>query len=456
LTHVHLVGIGGSGLSAIARILHERGFLVSGSDRAPSAFTSALQGMGIFIYPSHVATNVHGADLVVRSSAIPDDNPEVVEAKRLGIPVLKRAELMDMLLDGFRCIAVAGTHGKTTTSAMISWILKEVGRDPSYIIGGISLNLANNAGNGSGKDFVIEADEYDRMFLGLKPFIAVITNIEYDHPDCYPTPEEYFQAFSVFVQGLQVGGLLVACKDDQGVANLLSKIDQTGLRVQPYKLSDAEFLGHQEGTTHFIYKGIEFSLQLPGFHNVRNALAALKVVEELGIPLHQAVGALEKFRGTARRFEVKGEVGGIVIIDDYAHHPTEIQATLDAARMRYPGRRTIVVWQPHTYSRTQKLFHEFVEAFSAADLVVVTEVYAARENLPEDGLSARTIAEAISAAKTKPSSGQAYFLPTRDQARNFLLEQLVPGDVLMVLSAGDADLISSEIYTILQKTRQKI
>jgi UDP-N-acetylmuramate--alanine ligase len=194
---------------------------------------------------------------------------------------------------------------------------------------------------------------------------------------------------------------------------------------------------------------------LPGFHNVRNALAALNVVDELEIPLVQAGGALEKFRGTARRFEVKGEVDGIVIIDDYAHHPTEIQATLDAARMRYPGRRMIVVWQPHTYSRTQKLFNEFVEAFSVADLVVVTDVYAAREKLPVDGLSARIIAEAISAAKTNPYSGQAYFIPTRDQARNFLLEQLKPGDILLVLSAGDADLISSDILTVLQMTRQK-
>ncbi len=454
MKHVHLIGIGGSGLSAIARILLERGYLVSGSDRVASSYTSALQDLGIFISTSHEASNVQGADMVLRSSAIPDDNPEVVEAERLGIPVLKRSEFMDFLLDGYRVIAVAGTHGKTTTSAMISWILTKCKREPSYIIGGISLNLGNNAGNGKGIDFIIEADEYDRMFLGLKPSIVVVTNIEYDHPDCYPTPENYTEAFSSFLQGIQPGGVLIACKDDPGVTGLLSTFDGTEIRIRTYELSDAVNLGHRKGTTHFLYKEIEFTLQVPGLHNVRNALAALNVAEESGIPLKEAAEAIHEFRGTARRFDVKGEVNGIVVIDDYAHHPTEIQATLDAARMRYPGRRIVVVWQPHTYSRTQKLFNEFVNAFSVADMVVVTEIFAAREKMPEDFFSANTIADKISTAKSEASSGQAYFLPTRDQARNFLLENLEPGDILLVLSAGDADLISSDVYSVLQKSRQ--
>lgn len=454
MKHVHLIGIGGSGLSAIARILYERGYLVSGTDRVASLYTSALQDLGIFISTSHDASNVQGADLVVRSSAVPDDNPEVVEAERLGIPVLKRSEFMDFLLDGYRVIAVAGTHGKTTTSAMISWILTKCKREPSYIIGGISLNLGNNAGNGKGIDFVIEADEYDRMFLGLKPSIVVVTNIEYDHPDCYPTPEKYTEAFSSFLQGIQPGGVLIACKDDPGVTGLLSTFDRTEIRIRTYELSDAVYLGHRKGITHFLYKEIEFTLQMPGFHNVRNALAALNVAEESGIPLQEAAEAIHEFRGTARRFDVKGEVNGIVIIDDYAHHPTEIQATLDAARMKYPDRRIVVVWQPHTYSRTLKLFNEFVNAFSLANIVVVTEIYAAREKMPEDHFSTSTIAEKISAVKSDASSGQAHFLPTRDKVRNFLLENLKPGDILLVLSAGDADSISSDVYAVLQKSRQ--
>ena len=338
---VHLIGICGSGLSAIARILLEKGYTVTGSDRTLSPVALALEEAGARIYAGHKSEYVNGADVVVRSSAIPDTNPEVQEALKLGIPVQKRSEFLGALLTEYDCIAVAGTHGKTTTTAMIAWMLKELGRDPSFIIGGISTNLGGNAHAGKGSHFVIEADEYDRMFLGLKPVVAVITNVEYDHPDCFPSPDDYAEAFRQFVLGIQPGGLLVACADNSGAASLLRVAHQAGLRTAGYRLAD---LGDTfQGQEHVLR-----NLVVPGEHNILNALAAMTVAEALGLPLDRAAAALQEYRGVGRRFELRGEAGGITIIDDYAHHPTEIRATLAAACQRYSGRRLWAVWQPHT------------------------------------------------------------------------------------------------------------
>lgn len=451
MKHVHLIGIGGAGISAIARVLLEMGYTVSGSDRAESPFLHLLAEAGATIFIGHRAENVRGADLVVRSSAIPDDNPEVVAARALGLPVLKRAEFLGRLMEGKSGIAVAGTHGKTTTTAMIAWTLMRLGGDPTFIVGGTIQGLEVNAHAGQGRFFVIEADEYDRTFLGLKPTLAVVTNIEHDHPDCYPTPQDYYAAFVAFARLLPPEGVLVACWDDPGARRLILEQRAAGGRVLAYGLEPGAVPGqpdtwaealtlNQRGSFDFVAHlgqvSVPVSLQVPGRHNVSNALAALTAFAWLGLDLSAAAQALGEFRGAGRRFEVRGEVNGITVIDDYAHHPTEIRATLAAARGRYPQRRLWAVWQPHTYSRTQALFDDFLTAFADADAVVVTEVYAARE--PKQDFSARQLVEAM-------SHPAAYFGGTLEQTRDLLLSHLRPGDVLLVLSAGDADWVSAQV-----------
>jgi UDP-N-acetylmuramate--alanine ligase len=445
---VYLIGIGGSGLSAIGRVLLEKGWQVSGSDRQMTPFASQLQDDGARVYLGHRSENVLGAKLVVRSSAIPDDNVEVQTALKAGIPVLKRSEFLERLMKGQKCIAIAGTHGKTTTTSMIAWILQANGKDPSFIIGGIPANLGVNAHAGSGVYFVIEADEYDRMFLGLKPFIAVITNIEYDHPDCYPTQKEFYQAFKAFAKRLIKGGSLILCSDDVGTARLKDEIDGKysiityGLNYLPSRLPPnvmgKNLVTQNNGAFSFDVDydnehPIKIHLQVPGRHNVRNALASLAVARLVGIPARGAAQALSEFRGTSRRFELRGEAGGVTVIDDYAHHPSEIRATLSAARSVFPGRRLWAVWQPHTFSRLLALWDEFATAFWDADLVVMMDVYAARESAPQ-GFSARELARQI-------NHPGVHFLPGVSDVVDYLLENLVAGDVLLVLSAGDADQI---------------
>ena len=459
MTHIHLVGIGGTGLSAIAHILLEMGYTVSGSDRAESPFTRNLQSAGVTISIGHFPENVRGADLVVRSSAVSDDNPEVTAAHQLGIPVLKRADFLGNLMDGKTTIAIAGTHGKTTTASMIAWTLSVLGQDPSFIVGGILTNLGVNARAGKSNLFVIEADEYDRMFLGLRPTIEVVTNIEYDHPDCYPTPADFQGAFEEFMVHLPADGTLVACVEDPGARELMNKAERLGKAVVPYGLSSttetgesldvyaSELAPNEKGGFTFLASVLDnaarVELQIPGNHNVRNALAALAVTRLLDLPLSDAARALGQFTGNGRRFEVRGEVNNIVIVDDYAHHPTEIRATLAAARTRYPSRRIWAVWQPHTYSRTKTLFMEFTTAFVDADEVIVTEIYAARE--PEQGFSSKQVVEAMS----RP----AHFIAGLTEVCNYLINNLRTGDVLLVLSAGDATLISTEVLTRLKEKK---
>jgi len=455
--HVHFIGIGGSGLSAIATILRERGEAVSGSDRQESLVTRKLQEAGVRVYIGHQPKNVAGADLVIRSSAVLDENVEVKAAHEAGIPVLKRVDFLEQLTGAQQPIAVAGTHGKTTTTAWIAWLLRGLGFDPSFVIGGVSLNLKGNAHDGQGEYFVIEADEYDRMFLGLRPWIAVVTNVEYDHPDYYTTPLEFQQAFEAFIDRIQIGGTLLACSDDPGAASLLERSRRTGRRTLRYSVwdSQAEYFAKNAHPNlrggysfDFYRKGIlvakDVEPKVAGMHNVTNALAALGVADILGAPLVQAVRACEDFEGTGRRFELRGEVNGVIVIDDYAHHPTEIRATLSAARARYPGRRIWTVWQPHTYSRTRALLGSFLKAFEDADKVVITEVFAAREQAPADGFSGRNVADALAAARRNVDP-TVFFEPELSGAGDFLLQALEPGDVVLVLSAGDADQISTRL-----------
>jgi len=457
MEHIHLIGIGGSGLSAIARLLKEMGYAVSGSDRAETPLLAELRSAGITIGLGHSPQNVSDADLVVRSSAIPDDNVEVAAARAAGIPVLKRGNFLSRLMAGKTGIAVAGTHGKTTTTAMLVWLLTALGQEPSFIVGGVLNNLGVNARAGKGKTFVIEADEYDRMFLGLKPVIEVVTNVEHDHPDCYPTPADFQAAFVEFVKLLPPDGVLVACVEDAGANALLAEAGRAGRKAVAYGISDQLSMNSDQWALAKNVKanergGFSFeaivnrqssivNLQVPGSHNVLNALASLVVVSLLGLSLEAAAQALGQFTGTGRRFEVRGEANGIVVIDDYAHHPTEIRATLAAARSRYADRHIWAVWQPHTFSRTQTLFDQFTHAFADADQVIVTEIYAARE--PIQDYSAAQVVQAMPHLS-------AQFIPDLPAVSDYLVSHLRPGDVLLVLSAGDADLVSTQVLAAMQ------
>jgi len=462
MAKVHFIGMGGSGLSAIARLLLERGDTVTGSDRVLSPFAVDLQKAGATVYIGHHPRYVTGADWVVRSSAVPDDNPEVQAALMANIPVYKRADFLGQLMADKTGIAVAGTHGKTTTTAMIAWVLSELKRNPSFIIGSGMKNLGVNARAGKGNVFVIEADEYDRMFLGLKPRIEIVTNLEHDHPDCYPTFEDMLAAFESFVDLLPADGTLIVCADDKGTAPLITRARKAGKAVVGYALQSDMTINspnwiQARGLKPNSLGGFSFNvasnlsgglssvsidLQVPGEHNVRNALAALAVVELLGLSTQKAAKALANFSGTGRRFELRGEVKGVMIIDDYAHHPTEIIATLAAARTRYPGRRIVAVWQPHTYSRTQTLFADFSRAFKDADEVIVSEVYASREAKQDF-----TSAEVVSAMP----HASARYIATLQEISQYLIDHLQSGDVLLVLSAGDADQVSADVLAGLQK-----
>lgn len=460
-THTHFIGIGGTGLSAIARVLVERGEIVSGSDRQLSPLAQSLQQLGVRVYLGHAPENIAGADLVVRSSAVPEDNPEVLAALQQGIPVLKRSEYLGHLLKDHTVLAVAGTHGKTTTTAMLAWTLTSLGYDPSYIIGGVSNDLGSNAHAGTSALFVIEADEYDYMFLGLEPAVAVVTNIEHDHPDCFPTEEKFFQAFKDFAARIKPDGNLVACLDDTGSARLLKDstahaysyaVENRLHSTNPdYVAVDLE-PQPEAGYSFQAYKGTlllaSVTLQVPGLHNVRNALACLAVIDLLGFSTEQAALALSQFTGTGRRFELRGVASGITIIDDYAHHPTEIRATLAAARQRYPSQDIWIVWQPHTYTRTRTLLDDFLNSFEHSDHLLVTEIYAARESQPQNGFSARTVVSLLKHPDVR-------FTASFASAKKYLLENMTSGSVVLVLSAGDANQISIDLLNALQENWRK-
>lgn len=473
--HIHLIGIGGSGLSAIARLLLESGYTVSGSDRSLSPLAQELASAGARIFAGHKAENIQGADLVVRSSAIPDDNVEVAAAQAAGIPVLKRSDFLGKITGEHTLYAVAGTHGKTTTTAMLAWAMTELGIDPSYIIGGTAKNLGGkNAHAGQGQAFVIEADEYDRMFLGLDPDVIIVTFLEHDHPDCYPTPQEYFDAFAAFVRRLRPGGTLLVSHDNQAALELAAHAPHSA-QAFTYGADPAanytakDIAANQQGGFDYraywqsVGKEPEYlasvRLQVPGEHNVRNSLAVLAALhrlyasdplisrDDLGELMREAALALARFEGTGRRFDIQGEVNGITVIDDYAHHPTEIQATLAAARARYPERRIWAVWQPHTFSRTRALENEFARSFAHADRVIVTDIYASREKAADFPY--------VSAAQVVEKMGHpgAQFIASLEDTSAALLASLQPGDVLLVLSAGDADQVSANVLAGLEKRK---
>lgn len=460
MTRYHFIGIGGAGLSPIARFLLEKGHLVSGSDLNMSPTMQELEKMGVQIFIDHAAHQIQGADVIIRSSAIPDTNTEIQAGMKAGIPIKKRKDFLGEMTDGKNVIAIAGTHGKTTTTAMISWCLNQLGLDPSFVIGGTSKNLGTNAHAGQGEYFVIEADEYDRMFLGLSPDILVITNIEHDHPDHFPTERDYFDAFLELTGQIQPNGILLVCGDHPGSASML-RLGQSDFSKSSYGKSSTcdyiiENIHHQpQYGTGFDFVIAEkngqksrssVNLALSGEHNALNAGAALAVIHLLGQQLDSARQALEVFSGTGRRFDIRGEAGGVVIIDDYAHHPSEIRATLAAARCRFPDNPIWCVWQPHTFSRTKELAKDFAGAFVDCDHVIVTDIFASREK--EEDFTSREVVRIMRHADSRHIGGLA-------ETSRFLIKELVSGDILLVLSAGDADQVSRDVLDQLaQKVKQ--
>jgi UDP-N-acetylmuramate--alanine ligase len=451
--HIHVVGIGGSGLSAIARVLHERGELVSGSDQSSNALTEALARDGVRVAIGHRPENVAGADLVLVSSAVRPDNPEVVAARAAGISIVRRENFLEQLTAGLRTIAVAGTHGKTTTSSLIAWILRQAGADPGFVLGGTSPDLAGNAAAGGGALFVIEADEYDRAFLGLRPSLGVVTNVEYDHPDLFPTRQEYRQAFQAFVD--LVRDRLIVCQEDPGTAGL----GRPGLRRETYGFTTAadwhaeEIRLNAAGGSDFLafHRGESLGLmrlRLPGRHNVLNALAAVAAVVDFDVPAPVLRQSLTEFRGVQRRFTILGESGEVTVIDDYAHHPTEVRATLEAARARFPERDVWAVFQPHTYSRLRALAPEFEHAFDLANHVVVTGVFASREQ-PQAGIDAAWLAGQIDHRDVRP-------IESLDGAAQIVLAGLRPPAVVVTLSAGDGNRVGELILAALKAAAEGV
>ncbi|CAB4772104.1 unannotated protein [freshwater metagenome] len=440
---LHFIGIGGAGMSGLARIALSHGITVSGSDAKDSTVLSALGALGAEVHASHLAQQVNGADFVIFSTAINQNNVELIRAHELKLPILTRAQALATLMSNSRSIAVAGTHGKTTTSSMLTVALQACGLDPSFAIGGTLTSSGSNAHRGTGELFVAEADESDGSFIEYRPFAAIVTNVEHDHVDYFATEADVTQAFADFAATIAKDGYLIYCADDSGSAHLASsvadlKLISYGTSVGADLFIDSINLLPLGSTARILWKGRaigNLSLQVPGLHNVLNAGAALAMGLTLGAPAAEMLTGLASFHGTGRRFELKATIHGIRIVDDYGHHPTEIQVTLSAAK-RYAGDgRLIVIFQPHRYSRTKAFMSEFAKALSTADEVVLLEVYAASE-VPIPGITSETIVEQMS---------NGHFIPNFLEASEWVIAQAKPGDVILTLGAGDVNSLASII-----------
>ncbi len=435
---IHFIGIGGIGMSGIAEILLTMGYTVSGSDLKRSAVTDRLLGMGARIFEGHAASNASASDVVVTSSAVAKNNPEVMEARERKIPVIQRAEMLAELMRLKYGIAVAGMHGKTTTTSMVAAVLAGGGLDPTVVVGGRVNALGSNARLGSSQYLVAEADESDRSFLKLSPVLAVVTNLDREHMDCYRDMEDVEEAFVEFMDRLPFYGATTACIDN---ALLRAVLPQVRRRVYTYgESADADFrlqVLEKDSESHSVfevnYKGLvlgRFRLHVPGRHNVLNATAAVAVGVQLGVAPDQIAVGLESFRGVDRRFQVKGVVRGVTVVDDYGHHPTEILATLSAAR-ECGYRRVHVLFQPHRFTRTRDLMAEFAGAFKDADTVAVLDIYAASEE-PIAGVDAKVLVKAMRGA----SGGAVEYAASAAEAVKVLVEHAKAGDVILTLGAG--------------------
>lgn len=434
-------------MSAIARVLLETGYRVSGSDQQANSLTIGLDEAGARVYIGHRAENV-GPDVAVilASSAIPTNNPEIEAALKRGIPVLHRREAIGALTALYRTLAVAGTHGKTTTTALLCHVLTEAGFDPTAIVGGVMNDMGTNARVGRSQWFVIEADEYGEMFLGLRPEIAIINNIEHDHPDQFPTLEALIDAFQCFIS--QTQGAVVAGIDSPSVARLVENhpsVITYSLYNQTADWVADNIQSPRHGVTTFdlYHTGrplVTVELSLMGHHNVENALAVIATATSIGVPLSATQAALSTFRGTARRSEVMGQVAGVMVVNDYAHHPTAIRFTLEA--WRGSQGQLWAIWQPHTYNRLRALAEEFMQAFGAADHVLITDVYSVRED-PTPGLSAPDLAERMQHPNVRYSGGF-------EETAILLAHEVKADDCVVILSAGDAPRIGERLLEILR------
>ncbi len=440
---VHFIGIGGVGMSAVARIMVARDVAVSGSDAKDLPVMRDLAAQGARIAVGYDAANLGDARTVVAGSAIRADNPELVAAREAGLPVLHRSQALAALMGQDRVVTVAGTHGKTTTTSMITVLLKGIGLDPSYAIGAAVPALGVNAASGADDVFVAEADESDGSFLNYAPRIAVVTNVEADHLDHYGTAEAVYQAFDDFTALLPADGLLVVCADDDGAAALADRVTARGstrvLRYGASERAELRLLGtDQDPSVRVGEQEYPLELAVPGRHNQLNALAALGVALELGINAEDALHALKAFRGAARRFEFKGEARGVKVYDDYAHHPTEVRAALSAARSVAGEHRLHVLFQPHLFSRTREFAQEFADSLRLADTAVVLDIYPARED-PIEGVTSRLITDPLG---TDPSAAGA-------PALEALLATAQAGDIVLTVGAGDVTAYGEQILEAL-------
>ncbi len=454
--NIHFIGIGGIGMSGIAEVLCNLGFAVSGSDIKRSKNTDRLETLfGAQIYEGHAAENIRDAEVVVYSSAVKEDNPEVVEAKNRSIPVIPRAEMLAelMTLKPYS-VAVSGTHGKTSTTSMVATILGHAGIDPTTVVGGIVDTLGSNARLGQSEWFVTEADESDRSFLMLYPTIAVVTNIDKEHMESYKGMDDVVQCFTDFVNKVPFYGAAIICLDDPNVQLLIPNIKRR--RVTYGLTAQADISAHDIvyddnfGSSFSVWRGDKvlgnMTLPVPGLHNVYNALAATAVALELNVPFEIIAEAFIKFKNANRRFQFKGEARGITVVDDYGHHPTEVVATLAAARNSSGGKRTVVVFQPHRYSRTKELMDEFVVAFNNADVLYVLDIYAASEQ-PIEGISAEVLTENIKRFGHK----NVYYIGDIDTAVARVVPDLQAGDLVITLGAGSVTRLSDDILAALSQ-----
>ena len=449
---IHFVGIGGAGMSGIARIMLSQGLTISGSDVKDSSITQVLANLGAKIFIGHDAQNVSNVDLLITSGAIAEKNPELVAAKERGLEILTRAQALAFLMEGKRSIAVAGTHGKTTTTAMLTVALQSAGLDPSFAIGGLINSSGVNAHLGSGDIFVAEADESDGSFTAYHPLGAIITNLELDHVDHFASLEDLYAVFVEFINTIQSGGFVVACGDDPGVKELLRRVDRDDLSIITYGAEEADFqlsriqLEPSSSLARLSKNGKilpELHLTVPGLHNLFNATAALAAGERLGTGVPELLRGLETFSGSRRRFEHKGKVNGIEVIDDYGHHPTEIRVTLETAKAYAAPGRVLVIFQPHRFSRTQAFAPEFARSLELADQAFVLEVYPASET-PIPGVTSQLITRSS-------NTGSVFYQPSMLGVVQEVLEVAQPGDVIMTLGAGDVNSLAPVLVQALEE-----
>ena len=446
---IHFVGIGGIGMSGIAEVLCNLGFKISGSDLKSSPVTDHLTQLGVTFSIGHGPENIQGAELLVTSTAVQRDNPEVRAALQLGIPIISRGEMLAELMRLKKGVAIAGSHGKTSTTSMVAQVLSEAGLDPTIVIGGKLAALGSNAKLGQGDYLVAEADESDGSFLMLRPYLAVITNIDREHMDHYPDLTSIKEAFITFANSLPFYGRLFACQDDPHLASILPRINRP---VRTYSTEvPADIYAtdiRQKGFDTFFKVHVQekclgdFSIRVPGTHMVANALAAIGIALELGLPSDKIQGILSSFRGADRRFTLRGERDGVLVVDDYGHHPTEIQTTLKGARRGFPERRIIAAFQPHRFTRTQALMDEFITAFKDADLVFLTEIYPAGEK-PIPGIEGKFLAEAI-----EKHGQEVYFVREVQDLPKELHKIAQSGDLLITFGAGSITQIGPKFLTL--------